>query len=56
MEAPFEATTWDGVSGAVYTGYGSGEFIWLAVMLALIVIAIVLGWRHEEHAYDATKK
>lgn len=56
MEAPFEASTWDGVTGAFYTGYGSVEGLWLLLMLAMIVVAIVLGWRHEEHAYKATKK
>ncbi|CUJ88325.1 hypothetical protein Q8W37_00270 [Shimia thalassica] len=55
MEAPFEVNTWDGVTGAIYTGYGSGEMLWLLVMLALIVVALFLGWRHEEHAYKATK-
>ena len=56
MEAPFEANSWDGITGAIYTGQGSGEMFWLLVSLALIVLAIVLGWRHEEHAYRATKK
>lgn len=56
MKAPFESSTWDGVTGAIYTGYGSGELLWLCVMFALIVIALYLGWRHEEHAYNATKK
>ncbi len=55
MKAPFEATSWDGVTGAVYVGHGSGEGLWLLVCLALIVIALVFGWRHEEHAYAASK-
>ncbi|GHG78797.1 hypothetical protein [Pseudodonghicola xiamenensis] len=56
MEAPFEATTWNGITGAVYAGYGSVEGLWLFVCLALVVVAIVFGWRHEEHAYKATEK
>ncbi|WP_161555679.1 hypothetical protein [Mangrovicoccus ximenensis] len=56
MEAPFDATTWDGITGAIYAGYGSGEGLWLAGCLALVVIAIFFGWKHEEHAYKATEK
>ncbi|WP_292293534.1 hypothetical protein [Marivita sp.] len=56
MEAPFTATSWDGISGAIYAGYGSGEGVWLVLSLVLIVVAIIFGWRHEEHAYKATKK
>ncbi len=56
MEAPFEATTWDGVSGAFYAGYGSVEGLWLLICLAAIVVAIVFGWRHEQHAYSAISK
>lgn len=56
MEAPFEASSWDGITGAVFTGYGSAEGLWLLICLALIVIAIIFGWRHEEHAYSNTRK
>ncbi|MCA0043993.1 hypothetical protein [Celeribacter litoreus] len=56
MEAPFEATSWDGITGAIYAGYGSGEGFWLLVCLVLVVMAIIFGWRHEEHAYKATQK
>ncbi|MCA2012337.1 hypothetical protein [Pararhodobacter sp. CCB-MM2] len=55
MEAPFEATTWDGITGAIFTGYGSVEGFWLALCLAFVVAAIILGWRHEKHAYEAAK-
>ncbi|WP_171060442.1 hypothetical protein [Poseidonocella sp. HB161398] len=56
MEAPFDATSWDGITGAIYAGYGSVEGLWLAACLVLVVIAIFFGWKHEEHAYKATKK
>ncbi len=56
MEAPFEATSWDGITGAIYAGYGSVEGLWLLLVLAMVVMAIVFGWRHEEHAYKATEK
>lgn len=55
MEAPFDATTWDGISGAIYAGYGSVESLWLLLVLAMVVIAIIGGWRHEKHAYNAVK-
>ncbi|WP_157789776.1 MULTISPECIES: hypothetical protein [Roseobacteraceae] len=55
MEAPFEATSWDGITGAIYAGYGSVEGLWLALVLAMVVVAVVLGWRHEKHAYNAVK-
>ncbi|WP_330646897.1 hypothetical protein [Thioclava sp. FTW29] len=53
MEAPFNATSWDGVTGAIYAGYGSVEGLWLIVCLILVVIAVIGGWRHEGHAYRA---
>lgn len=52
MEAPFEATTWDGITGAIYAGYGSAEWFWILLSLVLVVIAIIGGWKHEKHAYD----
>lgn len=55
MEAPFDATSWDGITGAFYAGYGSVEGLWLLICLAAIVVAIIFGWRHEEHAYSASK-
>ncbi|MBU2891253.1 MULTISPECIES: hypothetical protein [Celeribacter] len=56
MEAPFDATSWDGITGAIYAGYGSVEGLWLLLVLAMVVTAIVFGWKHEEHAYKATEK
>ncbi|WP_434288710.1 hypothetical protein [Celeribacter sp. SCSIO 80788] len=56
MEAPFDANTWDGITGAYYAGYGSVEGLWLLLILAMVVIAIIFGWRHEEHAYKGLKK
>ena len=56
MEAPFTATSWDGITGAIYAGHGSVEGMWVAASLALVVLAIIFGWRHEHHAYKALKK
>lgn len=55
MESPFAATSWDGISGAIYTGFGSAEALWLALSLACVAVAVIGGWRHEKHAYDAVK-
>ena len=55
MEAPFEATSWDGITGAFYTGFGSAEMLWIALMIGLVVVAVVGGWRHERHAYAEAK-
>ena len=43
MGSPFDTGTWDGVIGAYYTGYGSGEMMWLLVAIAFCVVAS-LGW------------
>ncbi|MEC7763032.1 MAG: hypothetical protein VX874_14100 [Pseudomonadota bacterium] len=56
MEAPFESTTWDGITGAIYAGYGSVEGLWLLLCLAMVVAAVVFGWRHESHAYRKFEK
>ena len=56
MEAPFDTNTWEGISGAYYTGYGSAEVLWVIVCLALVVLAVNRGWAHERHAYRAVTK
>lgn len=53
MESPFEATSWDGITGAIYTGYGSVEWLWLVIAFLCVGAAVIGGWRHEKHAYDA---
>lgn len=55
MEAPFDAASWDGISGAIYAGQGSAEGLWLALALGCVAVAVLAGWRHEKHAYDAVK-
>ncbi len=56
MGSPITSGTWDGFAGAYYTGLGSGELLWLLATIVLLVIAIVLGARHEKEAYDAVQK
>jgi len=47
-------SSWDGVEGAYYAGSG-GEPFWLAVAIAICVIALVLGSRHERSSYRKLK-
>jgi hypothetical protein len=56
MEAPFDASSWNGITGAIYAGSGSSEMLWIGICYACVLVAVVLGWRHEGHAYEATKK
>ncbi|MEM6308758.1 MAG: hypothetical protein AAF754_01820 [Pseudomonadota bacterium] len=49
-------TDWSTVEGAYYTGYGSGEALWLIVAIILTVVPLVVGARHEHAAYKKLKK
>lgn len=55
MEAPFDTHSWDGITGAIYAGFGSAELFWIVLCYACVLAAVILGWRHEKHAYDAAK-
>lgn len=46
-------TDWAAVDGAMYTGAGGGEMLWVIVALVLCVVALVIGFKHE---HDAQKK
>lgn len=50
---PVTQGTWDGFEGAYYTGLGSMELIWLLGTGALLIVALWLGNKHEEDAYEA---
>ena len=57
--SPLETATWNDAAGPIYMGANSSwELIWLAVAVALCVIAIASGNRHENDAYKklANKK
>ena len=47
-------TDWAAVEGAYYAGAGS-EAIWLFMSIALCVVALVFGARHEKQAYRKAK-
>jgi len=49
-------TDWSTVEGAYYTGASGGEFIWLIVAVALTVIPLVVGNKHEHETYKKLKK
>ena len=55
MEAPFDSHTWDGIAGAIFAGFGGSEPFWIGLCYLCVLIAVLLGWRHEKHAYDAAK-
>jgi len=43
------------VAGAIYPGFGSTELFWIALCYLCVLVAVILGWRHEKHAYEAAK-
>jgi hypothetical protein len=47
-------TDWSAVDGAYYAGAGT-ELIWLIVSIALCVVSLVAGSRHEQAAYKKVK-
>ena len=53
---PVTQGTWDSFEGAYYTGLGIMEPVWLIATIVLLVVAIWLGNKHEEKAYDAVSK
>lgn len=53
MGAPFDTGTWNGVEGAYFTGAGGDMMMfWLIVCIALCVIPLFIGHKHETKAYD----
>lgn len=56
MGSPVTGGTWTGFEGAFYTGLGGNEFLWLAVSVVMIVLALVLGERHERQAYSEVER
>lgn len=50
MGAPFEGG-WEAVTGAMYPGVGGGETLWLLISVAICVIAIIAGGKHEADSY-----
>lgn len=57
MGSPLPEASWDGFTGAYYSGAGGvWEPIWGAVALGLIVLAIVVGLTHEKLAYRRMKR
>lgn len=49
-------TDWATVEGAMYVGAGGGEWFWLIISVALTVIPLVIGNKHELDAYKKLKK
>lgn len=56
MGSPITTGTWDGFTGSYYTGFGSGsEGLWLVLSIALCLVALVVGVRHEKEAYERSE-
>ncbi len=57
MGSPLPEASWDGFSGAYYTGAGGvWEPIWLFVSIGLCVLALFVGLTHEKLAHRRMKK
>ena len=54
MGAPFDGN-WADVSAAYFVGLGGGEVVWLLLSIAACILALIVGGRHERHAYDNVK-
>ena len=53
MGSPFETATWNGVTGAYFTGAGGGMvWVWLLIAIALCIVPLFVGHRHEKAAYE----
>jgi hypothetical protein len=50
MGWPFDEASWNGVEGAYYTAMGA-EMFWFLASLAICLIALVVGSKHELDAY-----
>lgn len=51
MGSHFAEASWNAITGAYYTGYGSGEGIWLLLSIGLCVGALLKGAIHEGSDY-----
>ena len=52
MGSPLPTESWNGVTGAYYMGMNSmWEPIWLFVSIALCILALWIGGKHEADAY-----
>ena len=49
-------TDWSAVSAEYYTGAGGGEALWVIVAIALCIIPLIVGSKHELDAYKKLKK
>ena len=55
MGAPFDTGTWNGVTEAFYNASGT-EALWLFISIALCVVALWMGGKHESEAYDRAER
>ncbi len=56
MGFPFDTPSWDGVSGAIFMGFGtSAPGVFSAIAIALCLLALVLGQLKENKRYKDHK-
>ena len=55
MGAPFDTGTWNGVTESIYNAAGT-EALWLFISIALCIVALWMGHKHESDAYDKAEK
>ncbi len=56
MGSPFDTGTWTGVDGTYFAGAGGASpTVWLIISMALCVLAMVIGARHEKESYKKSQ-
>ena len=57
MGFPFETATWEGVSGAIFMGYGSAmPGIFSVIAIGLCIAALAIGQKAEAKSYEKYKR
>ena len=57
MGFPFEPSTWEGVSGPIFMGYGGSlPGLFSLISIVLCIAALVIGQRAEAKSYEKYKR
>ena len=51
MGAPFDTGTWNGITESMHNAAGT-EALWLFISMALCVVALWMGHKHEAESYE----
>ena len=56
MGFPFEEATWDGVSGAIFMGYGGAmPGLFSVISIGLCILILAKGYLAEKKSYESYK-